>query len=70
MPAFPIAVVDTTGAGDSFDAGYLDAFLRGAAPRECLRRASACGALSTRGSGGTATQASREEVDAFLRAQA
>ena len=69
VPAFPIDVVDTTGAGDSFDAGYLDAFLRGATPRECLRRAAACGALSTRGSGGTATQPSQEEVDAFLRVQ-
>lgn len=67
LPAFPIEVVDTTGAGDSFDAGYLDAFLRGAPPLECLRRAAACGALSTRGPGGTATQAGREEVDAFLR---
>ncbi len=69
VPAFAIDVVDTTGAGDSFDAGYLDAFLRGAAPRECLRRGAACGALSTRGPGGAATQASQEEVDAFLRAQ-
>ena len=70
VPAFPIEVVDTTGAGDSFDAGYLDAFLRGAAPLECLRRAAACGALSTRGSGGTSTQPSGEEVDALLRSHA
>ncbi len=70
VPAFPIEVVDTTGAGDSFDAGYLDAFLRGATTRECLRRASACGALATRGAGGTATQASAAEVDALLRSHA
>jgi sugar/nucleoside kinase (ribokinase family) len=70
VPAFPIQAVDTTGAGDSFDAGYLDAFLRGAPPVECLRRGAACGALSTRGSGGTATQATGEEADAFLRSHA
>jgi sugar/nucleoside kinase (ribokinase family) len=70
LPAPPIRVVDTTGAGDSFNAGYLDAFLRGASTRECLRRAIACGALSTRGPGGTATQPDAAEVDAFLRARA
>jgi sugar/nucleoside kinase (ribokinase family) len=35
----------------------------------CLRLGAACGALSTRGLGGTAQQPTREEADAFMRGQ-
>jgi ribokinase len=48
--------VDTTGAGDTFDAVYVDSFLRGLDPGECLRRACVAGALSTTAVGGTAAQ--------------
>jgi sugar/nucleoside kinase (ribokinase family) len=68
VPAFPIQPVDTTGAGDSFNAGFLHAWLRKAPLREALRFAAACGALSTQGSGGTTTQATEEEANAFLAA--
>ncbi len=47
----PIVVVDTTGAGDVFDAGFIDAQLDAAPPLDCLRRACTCGALSTRSAG-------------------
>jgi sugar/nucleoside kinase (ribokinase family) len=70
VKAFPVQVVDTTGAGDSFDAGFLHAWLRGRALRDCLRFGAACGALSTRGMGGTATQPSEEEVESFVHAPA
>ena len=70
VPAFPMTPVDTTGAGDSFDAGYLEAWLRGRPLVECLARGAACGALSARGAGGTATQATAAEVDALLRTRA
>ena len=68
--ALPIEVVDTTGAGDSFNAGFLHTWLRGDAMENCLRFASACGALSTRGLGGTATQATEAEAEGYFHAQA
>jgi sugar/nucleoside kinase (ribokinase family) len=65
-PARRVDVVDTTGAGDSFDAGFLAASLEGRPLPEALAFASACGALSTRASGGVDAQPTRDEVDAFL----
>ena len=53
-PAPSVRVVDTTGAGDAFDGGFLHAFLGGAAPRACLKAGRGLGALSTRGAGGVA----------------
>lgn len=67
-PAFAVDAVDSTGAGDSFDAGFLHAWLRGMDLRECLRWGSACGSLSTRGIGGTTRQATAEEAAALLAA--
>src|SRR5512143_1495143 len=56
VPAFKVSPLDTTGAGDSFDSGFLHAWLRSAPLRDCLRLGSACGALSALGLGGTARQ--------------
>jgi sugar/nucleoside kinase (ribokinase family) len=67
VPAFRVDPVDTTGAGDSFDAGFLHAWLAGEPLRECLRWGAACGALSTRALGGTGRQAERAEVLQLLR---
>jgi sugar/nucleoside kinase (ribokinase family) len=58
----PVAVVDTTGAGDSFDAGFVYGFLQGWPLERALRLACACGALSTRASGGTAAQPTLAEA--------
>jgi len=66
VAAFPAQIVDTTGAGDSFDAGFLHAGLQARPLAECLRWGSACGSLSTRGSGGTGRQADRAEVERLL----
>jgi sugar/nucleoside kinase (ribokinase family) len=52
-PAVPVTVVDPIGAGDSFDAGFLHQFLRGADITTCLAYGNLCGAFSATASGGT-----------------
>jgi sugar/nucleoside kinase (ribokinase family) len=58
----PVQVVDTTGAGDSFDAGFICGYLRGWPLRRTLRLACACGALATRQAGGTVGQPTLAEA--------
>jgi sugar/nucleoside kinase (ribokinase family) len=62
-------VVDTTGAGDSFDAGFLAAWLDGLSLEEAVRWAAVAGSLSTRAAGGTGGQATRAEVEARIAAE-
>jgi len=66
VPAFPVEPVDTTGAGDSFNAGFLHAWLRGAPLRDAMTFAAACGALSTLSAGGTSAQPTEREARSFL----
>jgi sugar/nucleoside kinase (ribokinase family) len=68
VPAYAVEAIDTTGAGDSFDAGFLHAWLRKQSWADCMRWGSACGSLSTRGMGGTTRQASADEAQALMRA--
>jgi len=63
---FRVEAVDTTGAGDSFAAGFVHAFLDGRELKECLAIGNACGALSTSKPGGTDGQPSLAELDQFL----
>jgi sugar/nucleoside kinase (ribokinase family) len=65
-PAPSIEVVDTTGAGDAFDAGYLASMLAGDPLERSLAIANACGALSTRAVGGVDAQPTMDEVLTLL----
>ena len=62
VEAVPVDVVDTTGAGDSFDAGFLAGRLQGWPINRCLQLAVACGSLSTRAAGGIAAQPTMDEA--------
>jgi len=52
-PSREIEPVDTVGAGDSFDAGFLHSYVRGADLVTCLANGNMAGALSTTRPGGT-----------------
>lgn len=64
--SIPVQVVDTVGAGDSFDAGFISGFLSGWTYDRSLRLAAVCGALSTRAAGGTPAQATMAEALPYL----
>jgi len=66
-PPFKVSPVDTTGAGDSFAAGFVHAFLCGGDLHGCLVEGNACGALSTLEVGGTAGQPDRASLSNFRR---
>ena len=63
---FPVTVADTTGAGDSFAAGFVHAHLLGCGLQECLRVANACGAMSATQPGGTSGQPTAAQLAQFL----
>jgi sugar/nucleoside kinase (ribokinase family) len=57
-----VDVVDTTGAGDSFAAGFLLGYLNAWSLEQTLRFACACGSLSTRALGGVDAQPTLDEA--------
>ena len=68
IPGYEVPVVDTTAAGDSFNAGFACALAEGRGIREAIGFANAVGALSTTGMGAQAAMPTREAVHSFVRA--
>jgi len=66
VPAMRVEPLDTTGAGDSFNAGFLRAWLDGADLVDCLRWGAVSGAISTRQLGGIDGQPTLDEALAAL----
>lgn len=62
-----VSPVDTIGAGDTFNAGFLSAWLRGFDPQTCARAGNIAGALSTLRPGGTEAFRDPELRHDFLR---
>jgi sugar/nucleoside kinase (ribokinase family) len=62
-PSIDVETVDTTGAGDCFNAGFLDAWLRDEPLPVCLVSGNLCGALSTRKMGGMNAFPTRQELN-------
>jgi len=66
VPPLNVQVVDSVGAGDSFDAGFLSKYLQGAGLRECVEHGNLAGALCTQRSGGTEAFRDREFMRDFF----
>ena len=62
VPAPRVRSVDTTGAGDAFNGGFLFGVLGGSSPRECLRIGNFVGARSTLAAGGVSSLPRRADL--------
>ncbi len=67
VPALPVEPIDTVGAGDSFNAGFLHKFIRGSAVQDCLEFGIACAGLSTTRAGGTEAFRDHQHRESFLQ---
>ena len=65
---YQVTALDTTGAGDCFDAGFLYGWLYEMSMEHCLRWGNICGALSTQCPGGIAGFPSRKQVEQKMSA--
>jgi sugar/nucleoside kinase (ribokinase family) len=65
-PGIHVQVMDTTGAGDNFNCGFLCGQVREFSLMDSLRMANICGGLSTQGYGGTTTSPTFNQVKHFL----
>jgi 2-dehydro-3-deoxygluconokinase len=68
IPARPVAAIDATGAGDTFDGAFLAEWLIHGDPFQAAAYANAAAALSTLGQGAVAPMPQRSQVEAFLQA--
>jgi len=66
VPALSVNPIDTTGAGDNFDAGFLYAWLESQSIETCLKWGNIVGGLSTTAMGGTTRKITCDEVRTHL----
>lgn len=69
-PSLPVQTMDTVGAGDSFNAGFLHKFILRCNLEECLEYGNAVAALSTTRAGGTEALRDRQHRESFLQTSA
>jgi len=69
-PAFHVNALDTTGAGDAYNGGFVTALAEGKDMLDACRFAAATAAISVQRMGTTPAMPTREEIDAFLKANA
>jgi len=68
-PGLKVPVVDTTGCGDAFDAGFLHEWLAAKHVEDCLRLGNACGALIATAPGNAAHLLANRGAQALLARQ-
>lgn len=66
MPGIPTDAVDTTGAGDNFDCGFLYGLMHSYSLADCLRCGNFCGSRSVTAQGGWEASPSASELEAYL----
>jgi ribokinase len=66
VPAFPVEAVDSTAAGDTFNAALAVALVEGREMKDAMRFANAAAAISVTRAGAQTSAPSRAEVDALL----
>ena len=69
VPAFPVAAVDSVGAGDAFNGALAAALLEGQTLPQGVRLAAAAGALAVTKGGAQDAMPTRQEVEDFLRSR-
>ncbi len=70
VAGFKVKPMDTTGAGDSFNAALAVGIAEGMSTEDSVRFANATAALSITAAGAQTAMPSREEVEVFINAQA
>jgi sugar/nucleoside kinase (ribokinase family) len=67
MKSIRVRLVDTTGAGDAFNGGFLNGYVAGWPLEECLRAGNVCGALATTRPGGSSAMPELNELKRLMK---
>jgi len=66
VPVYPVDVIDTVGAGDGFDGGFIAGMLRGLPLVRCLQLGARVGAAAVAVAGDWEGYPRRQDVATFL----